>query len=195
MHYFRTTIQSSYACQVSYILPNSQIDPENGQYHFFIFRLKTPLNLTTPYSRAVCLPLFSQHLPTTPFLPHDFALQAGYAVNPSAQQGPSRITAVTSELEPPDFCSEKFRNYYGTEGFDSAKHVYCGKTVNKNSNFQSCVSYGSSLTLRLYEICFLLGLTVLHPTPPGKTHWCAAETVYFYGHFIPALDWILDNLR
>ena len=151
--------------------------------------------MTTPYARAACLPVFLQHLPTTPFLPHDLATQGGYAVDPSSQ-APARIAAVTSEMEPADFCSDKFKSHYeGAGSVGSARHVYCGKTVTNSSSPLMCVSYGSSLTLRIYERWFLLGLTVLHPTPAGGSSWCAPETVHFYGHFIPALDWILDNLQ
>jgi len=120
--------------QISYIVPNHLHPQENKEYHYLLLHLKKPLNLTTPYTRSVCL--FELI-----FEPVDLENWVGWKTyftgftSPPRPDGSLVPKFLTLEITRGsyDLCNSAFNYHYGRQ----PDHEYCLRlTAGKHVLFQ-----------------------------------------------------------
>ena len=122
--------------QVKFLVPYNRHGARNTHYHLVLFHLKTPLNIETPYVRALCVhldprsyqdkitPDVLDFIDKWPFNWEGFA--SGYLFGPSKEYAIWDGKAGSREV-----CDSVFRYYY-RNATDSA-HVFCAKYKGKDT--------------------------------------------------------------
>ncbi|CAG7824101.1 unnamed protein product [Allacma fusca] len=183
-----TEEQDSHAqfSDVTYILPYGHHEPVNKKFHFMLYHLKTPLDLTGPHVRAICMPFVLRGRTSSPF---EFQFTQGGFVNPPREDGSMELGVFKVLGGKEQECEESFVSRYN----ETADHVFCGR-VNPGSNPNNqCLVHGSVVAFPLSNHWFLAGIAALIPAPEAQT--CNPSGLYFYGRTLTHLDWIFNSFK
>ncbi|CAG7827094.1 unnamed protein product [Allacma fusca] len=190
--------------EVEYILPHKDHGPENRLYHFVIYRLKNPLDLKSPYARALCLPhgvenaLEPSSSTSGGYITSNFQTLLWRSEIPlvfqESKKNPSlRLQAVNVTSVKASECRSTFRFHYKSN--DS--FVSCARLSPEDARFnpQTCLTHGSSSVVQVNGRWFLRGILSLVPARKRGFLTCPENTLYYYAKILDSLDWLGKNLK
>ncbi|CAG7679807.1 unnamed protein product [Allacma fusca] len=175
--------------EVSYILPYNGHEEGNQNFHFWLYHLTKPLNFSTPYVKAPCLPFFLRGLPSSWRLRHGGFVQA----TTSSSGEPIHVLKVSDAKALSDQnCDRIFKKKYVNS--TTSEHIWCsGLQISRDDTDQLCLTHGSVLVANLLHRYFLAGVTALIPDLQSNHGRCNQHTVYLNARIQSHYEWLVRN--
>ncbi|CAG7831240.1 unnamed protein product [Allacma fusca] len=188
--------------KVVFVEPTRVLEKNNEYFHIFVYHLKTPLDLSTPYVREICIPLILKNRNQSPYGWQ--LVQGGFVQSSTNPAGPQALKAWKVTTGPKNLCESMFRYHYKQE--IEVPELFCGrrdlfsstrgspfavvvKSIEKGTEDNDlCQLHGSSLSFALSNVWYVASLVGM--IPGRQRGRCGYKSFYIYANPGPHLEWI-----
>jgi len=199
---------------VTYVQPHTKFNEKTRVHDVAIIHLKTPLNLSSPYARAACLPQLSQTDPDGDFFtPGTTAIHGGFDWE-TRRDGFRDFKVAKIIMQTHESCLQAFRQLESETPFYLScarvvprnyprerttldfllNRVFAGGSLVVEDQSNLCVFYGSTPVIKIGTKHTIVGLNSVF-TLTGPNYSCDKKSVNWFSRLNGSIPWITRAIK